>query len=354
MVVAEDVKEAFRAFDEDGSGTLTLEEVMAILVRPCPGGRPFSAEEMETAKAQFASWDKNGDGVLSIEEFAAAWPSLRRGPSRPDDSLDPCADGIGSLRAVQAQLNMSDLSAMPALPTRASSLTVHGGGGEGAEAYEPSAMAAEMQAEMAKIQKKEEKQALLAKAKAAFDKYDTDSSFSISASELGPLLAELELPLKPQQIESYVTSLFTKYDKDGSGSLSWGEFEKLYLHCFASERVKKKLAKQALTEMRGQDAREAFAKHDTDKSGTLTAAELGPLLREALGPFVEHYTAKAWDDYVADVIQRGDRDGSGDFDQEEFAVLYSKCLASEELIAKYEERLLQRISESGRQRVVAD
>ena len=67
---AADIKAAFQVFDKDGSGTLSADEVAAILTRPTPGGTP-----MDLAKAHeyIARFDVNGDGVLSYDEFANAW-----------------------------------------------------------------------------------------------------------------------------------------------------------------------------------------------------------------------------------------------------------------------------------------
>ena len=52
-------RDAFNMFDKDGSGSLSVEEVKAVLTRP-GGGVPISDAE---AAALIAEFDTNGDGV---------------------------------------------------------------------------------------------------------------------------------------------------------------------------------------------------------------------------------------------------------------------------------------------------
>ena len=74
----EELRAAFARFDVDGSGTLTVDELVDVFTRP-GGGKPFDQAE---ARAFILRHDKNGDGVLSLDEFAEALlkvPPLRRG-----------------------------------------------------------------------------------------------------------------------------------------------------------------------------------------------------------------------------------------------------------------------------------
>ena len=59
------LRKAFEAFDQDGSGAVTAEELMAILERP-GGGAPLAKE---SAQAIVNAFDKNADGKLQYEEF---------------------------------------------------------------------------------------------------------------------------------------------------------------------------------------------------------------------------------------------------------------------------------------------
>ena len=63
-----DLWKSFQQFDVDGSGTLTPDEVVAILTRAA-GGRPMTIEDAEQFIGLF---DVNGDGKLDYGEFCTA------------------------------------------------------------------------------------------------------------------------------------------------------------------------------------------------------------------------------------------------------------------------------------------
>jgi len=65
----ERIKRAFDLFDTDGNGSLSNEELRAVLTRP-GGGSPLTEEDVAALIAEF---DVNGDGELQIDEFAAFW-----------------------------------------------------------------------------------------------------------------------------------------------------------------------------------------------------------------------------------------------------------------------------------------
>ena len=68
------LKAAFTIFDTDGSGTLSADELKAILTRSVRGGAPLlSSERVDGLIAEF---DTNGDGVLSLDEFVKAWAGV--------------------------------------------------------------------------------------------------------------------------------------------------------------------------------------------------------------------------------------------------------------------------------------
>ena len=66
------LRKAFQTFDKDKSGTLTKEELCAILTRE-GGGQALS---MDVAEALILEFDKNGDGVLDMDEFVACWSAV--------------------------------------------------------------------------------------------------------------------------------------------------------------------------------------------------------------------------------------------------------------------------------------
>ena len=61
-----DIASAFSHFDQDSSGSLTVEEFAAILAGM--GSEPLSEEEIEDI---FEAVDKTGDGTVDVEEFVA-------------------------------------------------------------------------------------------------------------------------------------------------------------------------------------------------------------------------------------------------------------------------------------------
>lgn len=65
----ERIKRAFDLFDTDGNGSLSNEELRAVLTRP-GGGSPLTEEDVAALIAEF---DVNGDGELQIDEFAIFW-----------------------------------------------------------------------------------------------------------------------------------------------------------------------------------------------------------------------------------------------------------------------------------------
>ena len=64
----EELRAAFAAFDADGSGRLSAEELVGVLTRP-GGGKPVDEAE---ARAFVAKHDRNGDGELDLDEFVVA------------------------------------------------------------------------------------------------------------------------------------------------------------------------------------------------------------------------------------------------------------------------------------------
>ena len=76
----EQIRAAFAVFDADGSGTLSLLELKAILGRPLRGRPPrFTEDEVHQLLSKF---DADGDGLLSLDEFSRAFASLTRGEQK--------------------------------------------------------------------------------------------------------------------------------------------------------------------------------------------------------------------------------------------------------------------------------
>ena len=78
------IEDAFKVFDKDGSGSLSTDELHAVLTRP-GGGVPLTREEVEELIREF---DVNQDGELQYEEFAALWASSQGiAPPQPKTSV---------------------------------------------------------------------------------------------------------------------------------------------------------------------------------------------------------------------------------------------------------------------------
>ena len=77
--------QAFRVFDRDGSGALSVDELKLVLKRP-GGGHPLSDEEV--AKI-IETWDLNGDGMLQFEEFERMWAPVESGPPDSGEVYNP-------------------------------------------------------------------------------------------------------------------------------------------------------------------------------------------------------------------------------------------------------------------------
>ena len=71
---SDEITNAFRIFDTDGDGLLSLAELQAVLCRPTPDSTPWTEQQVDELMQRF---DTNNDGVLSIEEFVKAWKEVQ-------------------------------------------------------------------------------------------------------------------------------------------------------------------------------------------------------------------------------------------------------------------------------------
>lgn len=78
------LKAAFDVFDEDGSGTLSTEEVKIILTRMTGNSTPLTTAD---AQAFITEFDRDGDGLLDVNEFIVAMGVM-------SDAVDEDNDGV--------------------------------------------------------------------------------------------------------------------------------------------------------------------------------------------------------------------------------------------------------------------
>ena len=85
--IERELRDAFKLFDRDGSGTVTSDEFTAILTRP-GGGKPLTIDH---AVWLFQKADLNGAGVVDYGEFCKAWSMVRSGGAQHKwaDLTDP-------------------------------------------------------------------------------------------------------------------------------------------------------------------------------------------------------------------------------------------------------------------------
>eukprot|EP00316_Scyphosphaera_apsteinii_P022397 CAMPEP_0119310936 /NCGR_PEP_ID=MMETSP1333-20130426/20902_1 /TAXON_ID=418940 /ORGANISM="Scyphosphaera apsteinii, Strain RCC1455" /LENGTH=152 /DNA_ID=CAMNT_0007315205 /DNA_START=39 /DNA_END=497 /DNA_ORIENTATION=- len=90
-------------------------------------------------------------------------------------------------------------------------------------------------------------------------------------------------------------------------------------------------------------AAKLMARYNADGHGMLTKEELSALLRDHLMLVAAELTESQWEKCVANVLQRGDRDGDGHWNLDELDRFCQLCLASERQRNAYEIMVLQQL-----------
>lgn len=94
------LKKSFEAFDEDGSGYLTTDEVLEILTRMTGGGNALSEED---AQAFIDEFDRDGDGTLDVNEFIIAMGVVSDAADLDGDGVADMKDGEGAFDGKEAE-----------------------------------------------------------------------------------------------------------------------------------------------------------------------------------------------------------------------------------------------------------
>ena len=110
------LRNAFDVFDVDKSGSLSAEELRAVLTRP-GGGQAMSEEDAAKLLKEF---DINGDGVLDVDEFVLMMSGLKPGARFGGAVVD---SAICVARAVGAQFQTRRSAPSAWSSWRASTLT---------------------------------------------------------------------------------------------------------------------------------------------------------------------------------------------------------------------------------------
>ena len=67
-VAASDLRKCFAKFDKNGSGSLSFDELLAIMTSPLAKIAPLTAAEKLEAKENFERYDLDGDGTGRVSE----------------------------------------------------------------------------------------------------------------------------------------------------------------------------------------------------------------------------------------------------------------------------------------------
>ena len=181
-------------------------------------------------------------------------------------------------------------------------------------------------------------------AKNLFEDADADNSGALDIKELHVVLERLGIHIDPATVFVYVQMLLKDFDANDDEKLEWDEFIIFYEKSLRTEAVRARYARKVTKMMEAahmEESKRLFEKYDADQNGFIDLEELESLLKESLSLNMEEEKFKH---FVADVFQKADTDNSGTIDEEEFVNLFRECLANEDVVREYEERVRIRYS----------
>jgi len=289
------VRQAFKKFDADGDGEISIQELKA----GASSVGKFSDGELS---AIFAIGDIDNDGKISFPEFARiVLPSA-------DEKISQLKKTIGSANEVSAAFKKFDVNndgkiSSQELQNGLKSTGLKFTSQEVDVIFAVADLDGDGEISLAEFEH------LLGTAvsfgrvedvKAAFFRFDKDNDGSIDRTELKSMLAATGKAPTDAEVET----LFKKGDIDGDGKIDLQEFIKLMFPLSTETLSKLQKSFKSL-----DDIKAAFRKYDTDGDGHIVRLEL----RQVMSKFSEVE--------VDAVFALGDADKSGGIDYQEFISL---------------------------------
>merc|ERR1719410_3100056 len=301
-----DVKMAFKRFDADGDGEITIQELKN------GAGQGFSSGEI---LAVFSLGDSDQNGRLSFAEFAQlVLPSARekvcqlkksfnnsRAIEEAFNRFDVNKDGNISCEELRNGLNSSGLRFNDQEVMTVFAMADIDGDGEislaefsallGSEAAPASSQTS---ASSGQVQFRS-----IDDLKAAFRRFDVNSDGHLDRNEFRQLVSATG-----SGSDAEIDTLFKKGDIDNDGKIDYQELIKLMFPQSAQALQKLQQSFQSLS-----DVKAAFKRFDADGDGHVTKAELQQVMRGFSSTEVES------------IFALGDKDQSGGIDYQEFISL---------------------------------
>ncbi|XP_063430894.1 uncharacterized protein LOC134712857 [Mytilus trossulus] len=250
----EEIKEAFRLFDKEGNGFISGAELRHIMTAI---GEKLTDLEVDDMLHEA---DLDGDGMINYQEFKEAFNLFDK-------------DGDGTISCTELGTVMRSLGCNPTEGELKDMIKEVDADGNGCIDF-PEFL--EMMAK--RLQDVDEE----AELREAFKVFDKDGSGSISKAELKLVMENLGEKLTGEEIDE----MMAEADKDGNGEIDYEEFK------------------------------EAFSLFDKDGDGTISAVELGVIMR-SLGQNLS-------DQELKNIISEVDVDGNGIIDFQEFLTMMAK------------------------------
>ncbi|VDI64645.1 Hypothetical predicted protein [Mytilus galloprovincialis] len=335
----EEIREAFKVFDNDGNGTISSNDLRQIMTT---FGDKLPDDEID---AMIKEADSNGDGQINyIEVKVIAFSngqssSLPRTGTRnarlaihldnrlihfnilnrfqnsllvletqiPEEQLREFKeafslfdkDGDGTISSAELGVVMRSLGQNPSdqeLTDLVNEVDIDGNG------------IIDFQEFLTMMAKKMKDTDTEEEIREAFRVFDKDGSGSISANDLRHIMTNLGDKLPDEEVDEMIQEA----DLDGDGQIDYIEFNSMLTRHFSMPwRSSEDLSEDQIAEFK-----EAFSLFDKDGDGTITTKELGTVMR-SLGQ-------NPTESELQDMINEVDIDGNGQIDFEEFLQMMAK------------------------------